>query len=48
METINNIELKDANIYPDEIVLNKVLGPSYPAYTFLPKMLGNRNPVYLK
>jgi hypothetical protein len=32
METINNIELRDANIYPDEIVLNKILGQSYAAY----------------
>lgn len=32
METINNIELRDANVYPDEAVLRKVLGQSYSAY----------------
>lgn len=32
METINNIELRDENIYPDEIVLNRILGQSYEAY----------------
>lgn len=32
METINNIELRDADVYPDEIVLNKVLGQSYTVY----------------
>lgn len=32
METINNIELRDANIYPDEIVLYKILGQSYSVY----------------
>ncbi len=35
METINNIELSDASIYPDEIVLNKVLGQSYTSYESL-------------
>jgi len=32
METINNIELRDENIYPDEIVLNSILGQSYESY----------------
>lgn len=32
METINNIELGDENIYPDESVLQGVLGESYGAY----------------
>ena len=32
METINNIELRDMNVYPDEIVLSKVLGQSFAAY----------------
>ncbi len=32
METMNNIELKDGSVYPDEIVLRSVLGESYKAY----------------
>jgi hypothetical protein len=32
METINTIELKDAAIFPDEAVLQGVLGDSYAAY----------------
>lgn len=32
METINNIELRDENIYPDELVLSNILGDSFPAY----------------
>jgi len=35
MDTINNIELKDENIYPDEKVLRKVLGESYDVYATL-------------
>lgn len=32
METINNIELRDESIYPDEIALRRILGQSYHAY----------------
>lgn len=32
METINNIELRDESIYPDEQVLKHILGESHPAY----------------
>ena len=32
METINNIELRDENIYPDDKVLSSVLGQSYKVY----------------
>lgn len=32
METINNIELADESIYPDEQVLKAVLGKSYQSY----------------
>lgn len=32
METINNIELRDENIYPDENILQGILGESYSAY----------------
>lgn len=35
METINAIELRNENIYPDEQVLTSVLGNAYPAYTGL-------------
>jgi len=38
METINNIELKDENIYPDESVLSEILGQSYNAYLDLIKL----------
>jgi hypothetical protein len=32
METINNIELSDENIYPDEMVLRSILDSSYDVY----------------
>ncbi|MFH1014205.1 MAG: DUF3788 family protein [Thermoplasmatota archaeon] len=32
MDTINNIELKDENIYPDESVLSAILDKSYESY----------------
>jgi hypothetical protein len=35
METINNIELRDESIYPDEKVLRSVLGKSYESYAML-------------
>jgi len=35
VETINNVELKDENIFPDEEVLQKILGKSHEAYTSL-------------
>lgn len=35
METINNIELRDENIYPDEMVLRMILDKSYESYTTL-------------
>ncbi len=35
METINSIELKDENVYPDETVLRKILGKSYKSYAKL-------------
>lgn len=35
METINNIELRDENAYPDEKILRKVLNISYESYTML-------------
>lgn len=38
METINNIELNDESIYPDEQVLKKILGKSYNPYCKLLKL----------
>lgn len=35
METINKIELKDENVYPDETVLRSVLDKAYDAYAKL-------------
>ena len=35
METINNKELRDESVYPDEKVLRSVLGKSYKPYTML-------------
>jgi len=35
METINAIELTDPDIFPDDAVLKKVLGPSFGAYEAL-------------
>ncbi len=32
METINNIELRDESVYPDEEVLKRILNDSYPTY----------------
>ncbi len=38
METVNPIALGDETIYPDEQVLQQVLGSSYPAYLDLLKL----------
>jgi len=35
VETINNVELKDESVYPDESVLQKILGLSYKSYVLL-------------
>ena len=35
MESVNNIQLSDESIYPDENVLKGVLGRSYPSYCAL-------------
>ncbi len=42
METINNIELRDESIYPDENVLQSVLGKSYELYDMLLELLGDQ------
>lgn len=41
METINNIELRDGTVYPDENVLRAVLGTSYESYTVLLELFDN-------
>ena len=46
METKNNIELTDENIFPDESVLKKVLGKSYDAFLDLLKLYDNNELVY--
>ena len=46
METINTIELKDENIYPDETVLKKILGRSFNAYLELLKLFDAYEMVY--
>ncbi|MDD2620911.1 MAG: DUF3788 family protein [Syntrophomonadaceae bacterium] len=38
METINNVELKDKDIYPDEKVLESIIGESYQYYLSLLKL----------
>lgn len=35
METINNLELRDELIYPDDKVLESIIGESYPYYLML-------------
>jgi len=46
METINQIELKDENIYPDEDVLQQVLGKSYNAFTILLELFSKNEMTY--
>lgn len=40
MEQINDVELRDESIYPDEAVLARVLGPSFPNYRRLLELFG--------
>lgn len=46
IETINNIELKDENVYPDEGVLRSVLGKAYDAYANLLDLFNQNEMVY--
>lgn len=46
METINNIELRDETVYPDETVLSGILGDSFPAYQGLLKLYDENQLVY--
>jgi hypothetical protein len=45
MESVNNIELSDKSVYPDETVLKGVLGRSYPSYCALLELF-NRNEMH--
>ena len=40
MESTSRIELTDKSVYPDEAVLERVLGESYPAYRALLDLFG--------
>lgn len=46
METINNIELRDEGIFPDENILKKILGRSYGAYECLLELFDRNELVY--
>jgi len=46
MEQINTVELRDPTIYPDEAVLQKILGDSYLAYKALLKLYDTMGMVY--
>ncbi len=46
METINQIELTDESLFPDEQVLQNVLGKSYSAYCDLLKLYGDYGLTY--
>jgi hypothetical protein len=46
METINNIELTDEKIYPDEKVLQGILGKSYKAYSSLIELFNDNEMVH--
>ncbi len=46
METINNIELKDEKTYPDEKVLQGILGKSYKAYSSLIELFNNNEMIH--
>lgn len=43
METINNIELRDGSVYPDEQLLKSVLGRAYNAYCALLNLFNDHN-----
>ena len=47
METINNIELGDENIYPDDQVLEKILGTSFEAYLKLLELFDDNELEYI-
>jgi len=46
METVNNIELNDESVFPDETVLEAILGKSYNSYCELLKLYDNNGMEY--
>ena len=46
METVNNIELSDESVYPDETVLRGVLGGSYKAYCAILELFDRNQMLY--
>lgn len=46
METINNIELRDESIYPDENVLRSILDKSYESYVKLLEIFSKNEMLY--
>ncbi|MGM0689479.1 MAG: DUF3788 family protein [Bacillota bacterium] len=46
METINNVELRDESIYPDENVLRSVIGKSYESYALLLEIFNKNELTY--
>ncbi len=46
MEQINAIELNDEGVYPDNSVLEKVLGEAYPAYVALIELFNENEMTY--
>lgn len=46
METINDVELRDESVYPDDAVLKKVLGDSFAAYQALLELFKKHGLVY--
>lgn len=43
METINNIELRDESVYPDEKALKRILGESFDTYIKLIKLYNDND-----
>jgi len=46
MESINTIELRDADLYPSDDILIKVLGKSYDVYSSLLELFTTNNMIY--
>ena len=46
METINNIELRNESIYPDDSLLKAVLGDSFKAYRALLDLFVKKEMIY--
>ena len=46
MESINTIELCDADLYPSDDILKKVLGKSYDVYSSLLELFTTNNMIY--